>query len=114
LTAGRYSFAVKVNDGEQAAFTVRATRDDVTVVPCCGSRVFVDKDDRIPTGRFSRYQVGPVVHLLSVPSQTSSDQMPPARITDLKLEVLTEGSQVLATWCQNYKTFFSLPTLWVK
>ena len=95
---GRYAFSAKVNDGEQAAFTIRATRDDAAIVPCCGSRVFVDKEDRIPTGRFSRYQVGPVVHLLSVPSQTSSDQMPPARITDLKLEVLTEGSQVLATW----------------
>lgn len=101
---GRHAFAVRINDGEQAAFTVRATRDDspplddVTTSSCCGSRVTIDKEDRIPTGRFTRYQVGPVVHLLSVPSQTSADQMPPARITDLKLQVLTEGSQVLATW----------------
>ena len=102
--AGRYAFSVRINDGEQAAFTIRATREsDVTagtepnLSMCCGSRVVVEKEDRIPTGRFSRSHAGPVVHLLSVPA-SSTDQMPPARITDLKLEVLTDGSQVLATW----------------
>ena len=54
----------------------------------------VDKEDRIPTGRFSRSHSGPVVHLLSVPSAGAADQMPPARIADLKLQVLTDGSQV--------------------
>jgi hypothetical protein len=104
---GRYAFSVRINDGEQAAFTVRVTRDatddaTVGVTPhlssCCGSRVVVDKEDRIPTGRFARFHTGPVVHLLAVPTSSTPDQMPPARITDLKLEVLTEGSQVLATW----------------
>ena len=84
----------------QAAFTIRATREETesqvgpNLSPCCGSRVVVDKEDRIPTGRFSRSHSGPVVHLLSVPSAGAADQMPPARITDLKLQVLTDGSQV--------------------
>lgn len=84
----------------KATYTIRNSRDEGPSVTSFrhGSVVYIDSEDHIPTGEFSRSQRGPVVHLLAVPTPNSEDVMPPARITDLKLEVLTKGSQVLASW----------------
>lgn len=117
-SAGRYSFSVRVTSNYGRASTIRSTRRNrslpqpinsaplsygggrvspLLLAPCCGSRVSVDKDDLVPTGAFERKGKGPVIHLLSVPTN-QIDLMPPARIGDLKIEVLPDSGQLMATW----------------
>ena len=71
------------------------------LAPCCGSKINIKEEDRIPTGAFTRTSdgvagVSSVIHLLSVPN-AEEDQMPPARIIDLRVEMLDNG-QLVATW----------------
>lgn len=68
-----------------------------TLDRCCGSRVVYPDSRRKLTGEFRRQAKGPVIHLLQVPNG-GIDLMPPARIGDLKLELIKGKSTILATW----------------
>lgn len=101
--AGRYSFDITVTDNKKGAFTIRSfkTEENVfkTIQPlsCCGSRIEIKEEDRIPTGAFLRQTKGPVVHLLSVPP-SDVDLMPPSNIKDLKIQILPKSGQLVGTW----------------
>ena len=85
---------------------------------CCGSRVTVPDSRKQVTGQFKRTQQGPVIHLLSVPSN-HKDLMPPARIGDLQIKIHPKSKRSLeASWTapgddfdhgtvQGYKIVFS-------
>lgn len=114
-SAGRYEMQVTVNDNNKRAFVtiinarLRSSRampifQDENLSPpaailnrCCGSQVVIPESRRQMTGEFVREQKGPVIHLLNVPDK-SIDLMQPSRISDLKLELLKSGPNVLATW----------------
>ena len=68
---------------------------------CCGSNIHVPRDLRStpPTGSFMREAVNtPTIHLLNVPSLTNGDKMPPAKIGDLKINTVTDRSELQAQW----------------
>ena len=126
ISAGRYKFTAIATDNSGKAYTVRPNKSVSSskfkiqtvgkrdhyfpivgqispqlLAPCCGSRIYVNEEDRVPTGAFTRTTggvagVSSVIHLLAVPNR-SEDKMPPARITDLRVEMLDNG-QLVATW----------------
>ena len=126
ISAGRYRFTAIATDDSGKAYTIRPNqsvsnskfmikskgkRDHYfpivgkispqLLAPCCGSRIIVNEEDRVPTGAFTRTTdgvagVSSVIHLLAVPN-SNEDKMPPARITDLRVEMLDNG-QLVATW----------------
>ena len=64
---------------------------------CCGSEITVPADLRRPTGSFKRtLNGGPVIHLIEVP--TAIDEMPPSRISDLRLAPDKTGRKLVAMW----------------
>ena len=106
--AGRYRFRVTAEDDGGRAYTIQRGRDgrampakppDSRVTPvCCGGAVRVPTDLRsFSSFRRSLNAGGPVLHLVSVPD-ASVDQMPPARIADLRIAVDGQKSTVEATW----------------
>ena len=107
---GRYSFSVSANNNNDKAYTIqmgRGGRSMPTKPPkpnfsvCCGSNIHVPRDLRStpPTGSFMREAVNtPTIHLLNVPSLTNGDKMPPAKIGDLKINTVTDRSELQAQW----------------
>ena len=68
---------------------------------CCGSNIHVPRDLRStpPTGSFTRMAANtPTIHLLSVPSISSGDKMPPSRIGDLRISTHPDESELEAHW----------------
>lgn len=105
---GRYSFSAFVDDNEEKAYTIQVGRNgramparpqDPAMNPvCCGSEITVPADLRYPTGSFKRtLNGGPVIHLIEVPD-AEIDQMPPARISDLRLAPDKTGRKLVAMW----------------
>ena len=107
---GRYSFTVSATDNDDKAYTIqmgRGGRSMPTKPPkpnfsvCCGSNIHVPRDLRStpPTGRFTRKAINtPTIHLLNVPSFLNEDKMPPSKIGDLRINVLSDQSELEAHW----------------
>ena len=126
ISPGRYRFTAIATDNSGKAYTVRPNKSVSTskfkikssgkrdhyypiigqlspqlLAPCYGSNIHVNEEDRVPTGAFTRTTdgvsgVSSIIHLLAVPNR-GEDKMPPARITDLRIEMLENG-QLVATW----------------
>ena len=105
---GRYSFSAYVDDNEAKAYTIQGGRNGRAMPSrpqnpaqnpvCCGSEVNVPTDLRRHTGSFKRtLNGGPVMHIIEVPG-TGNDLMPPARISDLRLEADQTGRKLVAQW----------------
>ena len=65
--------------------------------PCCGSFVPVPDDRAEPLGVFRRKTTGPSVYIKNV-LLVAGDKIRPGKIGDLKVTVLTDSQQLLATW----------------
>ena len=96
-STGRYEFTVDVDDNNQKAHIVKHLTVDEEK-DCCGSNTNMDKSKLEKTGKFKRIKAGSVITLTEVPDLSTSDLIPPAKISDLKIKVVAESQSLVATW----------------
>merc|ERR1719330_419858 len=89
---GRYSLSVRVNDNQGEAYSVRPNGQSIG---CCSSFLDIPETQKNPTGEFQKTLPGPIFHLSNIPA---TDVIPPAKVSDLEIELEQDNSSLVATW----------------
>ena len=92
---GRYTFTITASDNSgEAVFFIGS--ENMTE-RCCGSFLEFKAEELEKTGAFSRQFSVPAINLIQVP-HSNEDRMPPAKIGDLKVEILADSEAIVAMW----------------
>ncbi len=97
---GRYTFNIEVTDNNNKAFYATQFASKPGTV-CCGSSVLSHIKSMKRVGTFTRHQSGPVLFIHHLNTNNGEDEIPPAKIGDLRIKPLLGAmtpDRLLASW----------------